>query len=46
VLQIRETANENLEKHEYNFQIVNSPNELRDIIFEKNKKNNKARLVA
>ena len=45
-LQIRETANQDLEKHWYDFQIMSSPNELRDIIFEKNKKNNKARLVA
>jgi len=45
-LQIRETANQDLEKHGYDFQIVSSPSELRDMIFEKNKKNNKARLVA
>ncbi|MDD3262476.1 MAG: DUF2075 domain-containing protein [Candidatus Absconditabacteria bacterium] len=46
VLQIRETANDELDKHDYDFQIVSDPNKLRDIIFEKNKINNKARLVA
>lgn len=45
-LQIRETANDELDKHDYDFQIVSDPNKLRDIIFEKNKINNKARLVA
>lgn len=46
VLQIRETANEELERHWYDFKVVSSPNDIRDMIFEKNKKNNKARLVA
>jgi DUF2075 family protein len=46
VLQIRETANTTLEDIKYDFQIVDSPNKLRDIIFEKNKEKNKARLVA
>lgn len=46
ILQIKETANENLEKHGYDFQVLSSPNDLRDAIFEKNKLNNKARLVA
>lgn len=47
-LQIRETANETFKSSdfEFDFQIFNTPNELRDIIFEKNKINNKARLVA
>lgn len=45
-LQIRETANETLDNTDYEFKIVESPQELRDIIFEKNKINNKARLVA
>lgn len=45
VLQIKETANEVFDL-EYDFKVVNSPEELRDIIFEKNKLNNKARLVA
>jgi len=45
-LQIRETANKSLEGIDFDFQIVDSPNKLRDMIFEKNKINNKARLVA
>ncbi len=45
VLQIKETANEVFDL-DYDFKVVDSPNELRDIIFEKNKLNNKARLVA
>jgi|TARA_B100002003_G_scaffold250244_1_gene288967 hypothetical protein len=45
-LQIRETANITLNDINYDFRIVDSPNELRDLIFEKNKINNKARLVA
>ncbi len=44
-LQIKETANEIFDL-EYDFKVVDSPTELRDIIFEKNKINNKARLVA
>lgn len=46
VLQIRETANENLEDTEYEFKVVDTPKELQDIIYEKNKINNKARIVA
>ena len=46
VLGIEETANKTLEGINYDFKIVGSPNELRDIIFEKNKIDNKARLVA
>ena len=45
-LQIKDTANEILDTNDYDFQIVESPNKLRDIIFEKNKINNKARIVA
>lgn len=45
-LQIRETANETLEDIDYDFKVMSSPNELRDLIFEKNKLANKARLVA
>jgi DUF2075 family protein len=44
-LQIRETANTELEG-QYDFKVIDSPNELRDIIFEKNKIANKARMVA
>lgn len=45
-LQIRKTANETLEGIDYDFRVFDSPNQLRDAIFEKNKENNKARLVA
>ena len=45
-LQIKETANTTLEGIKYDFKVMDSPNELRDIIFENNKVNNKARLVA
>lgn len=47
ILQIRDTANSTFSADfEYEFKVVGSPTELRDIIFEKNKINNKARLVA
>jgi len=46
VLQIKETANENIGELGYDFQVIDSPAALRDLIFEKNKINNKARLVA
>lgn len=45
-LQVRETVNTMLDISEYDFRILKSPNELRDVIFEKNKINNKARIVA
>jgi DUF2075 family protein/phage repressor protein C with HTH and peptisase S24 domain len=45
-LEIRETANETLDGINYDFRVFDSPNELRDVIFEKNSINNKARLVA
>lgn len=46
VLQIKETANESLEDINYDFKVFDTPNELRDAILDKNKINNKARLVA
>lgn len=46
ILQIRETANKTLEDIDFDFQVVDSPTKLQDVIFEKNKINNKARLVA
>ncbi len=46
ILQIRATANEEITDLEYDFQIVDTPSELRDIIFEKNKLSNRARMVA
>jgi DUF2075 family protein len=45
-LQIRKTANEELTGIDYEFKTVTSPLELRDIIFEKNRINNRARMVA
>ena len=45
-LQIRETANDTLKANDYDFRIVDSPAELHNIILEKNKEKNKARLVA
>jgi len=46
ILQIRETANTTLNDIDYDFKIFSSPVELRNAIEEKNKINNKARLVA
>jgi DUF2075 family protein len=45
-LQIRETANEIFDHSDYDFQIFEDPQKLHDVIIEKNKKNNKARMVA
>lgn len=45
-LQIRETANIRLTQEEYDFRIFSTPNELFDTIVEKNKINNKSRVVA
>ncbi len=46
VLEIRETANKTLDGLEYDFQVLSSPNQLKELIFEKNTINNKARIVA
>lgn len=46
ILQIKETANLDLKDTQYDFRIIDSPNKLKDLIFEKNKINNKSRLVA
>ncbi len=46
VLQIRETANTDLEDIDFDFRVVDSPEELREMIFEKNKNTNRARLLA
>ncbi len=46
ILQINETANTTLEGANYDFKIVSSPNELKDMIFKNNEINNKARMVA
>jgi DUF2075 family protein len=45
-LQVRDTANTSLEGINYDFKIVDSPSKLRQLIVEKNKANNKARMVA
>lgn len=45
-LQIKETANINLKDVNYDFKVFDSPTEMRDVIFEKNKINNKSRIVA
>lgn len=46
VLEIRETANSDGFDLDYDIKICDTPNEVKDIIFEKNKINNKARLLA
>lgn len=46
VLDIRKTANNDGFDLDYDIKICDTPNEVRDIIFEKNKINNKARLLA
>jgi len=46
VLGIRETANKTLDELEYDFQVLSNPNDLKELIFNKNKINNKARIVA
>lgn len=45
-LQIRETANTSLKDIDYDLRVCSSPNEVFDLIHEKNKYNNKSRLVA
>ena len=46
VLYGEKTANETLKDIDYDFKIFDDPTRLREVIFEKNKINNKARLVA
>lgn len=46
VLQIRETANFNLEGLDYDIRILDDPQEVLDLVVEKNKLNNKSRLLA
>jgi DUF2075 family protein/SOS-response transcriptional repressor LexA len=45
-LQIKETANDELDTRDYDFRIISTPAELHALIREKNKDRNKARLVA
>jgi len=46
VLQIKETANEDLHDIDYDFRVVDNPAILREMIVEKNKLNNRSRMVA
>lgn len=46
VLEIRETANFDIDGFDYEFKVFDDPNELRNAIEEKNKINNKSRIVA
>jgi DUF2075 family protein len=46
VLQVRETANTTLDGIDYDFRVFDDPNELRNVIEQKNRRTNKARLVA
>lgn len=45
-LQIEKTANQTLAGVEYDFQVLESPNDLRDRIVERNRESNKARMLA
>lgn len=46
ILQIRPTAHTDLYDLNYDFRVVDSPNELRDLIRDRNRQDNKSRLVA
>ena len=46
ILEIEDTANYDGFDFNYDFRVMDSPQELRDLIFEKNKVNNSARLLA
>ncbi|MEG1739676.1 MAG: DUF2075 domain-containing protein [Bacilli bacterium] len=46
LLTIRDTANFNDMDYDYDFRVIDNPNDLRKIIEEKNNKNNKSRIVA
>ena len=46
MLQIRTTANDHFDSSEFDFRIVDSPVELRDLITKRNRERNRARLVA
>ncbi|MEX2578802.1 MAG: DUF2075 domain-containing protein, partial [Verrucomicrobiales bacterium] len=45
-LQIRDTANFDLSKDEFDFRVLDSPSELRELIFARNEIDNRARMVA
>ena len=46
ILQIKQTANETLDDIKYDFQVYDNPNGLHKMIMDKNRSNNKSRLVA
>ncbi|WP_409199316.1 DNA/RNA helicase domain-containing protein [Methanobrevibacter sp. DSM 116169] len=46
VLQIQETANYDGFDYEYDFQVIDNPEKLKEMIFEKNKINNNSRMLA
>ena len=46
VLDIKETANYDLDGIDFDFRVFDSPNEVRDIIIEKNNINNRSRMLA
>lgn len=46
ILQIKDTANYNMDDIDFDFKVYDSPKELQKAIYEKNKINNRARLVA
>lgn len=46
ILDIKDTANFNIDGFDYDFRILDDPNEVRRLIEEKNKINNKSRIVA
>ena len=45
-LDIRETANDHLDVAEFDFRVIDSPSELRQLILQKNSERNRARMVA
>lgn len=46
VLEIRETANHDMKDIDYDIRIVDTPNEVRNLIIENNKKHNNSRILA
>ena len=46
ILEIKETANFDIDGFDYDFRVIDNPNEVRRLIEDKNRVNNKSRLVA
>ncbi len=46
ILDIKDTANFDMNGFDYDFRVLDNPNDVRKLIEEKNKRNNKARIVA